>query len=110
MNFYPNLWNGIGGFLDDEKSLEEKIKEELSEETGIKENEIISIKRGEIFDLDDPTIGKTWIIHPALVEVSTDKIFLDWEAGEYRWINPDELKNFDVAAGFMKVARNFFSF
>lgn len=110
MKLYPGLWNGIGGFLDDEKSLDEKIKEELIEETGIKESEIISIKHGEVFDLDDPAIGKTWIIHPALMEVSTDKIVLDWEAEEYKWINPEELKNFDVAAGFMKVVKNFFSF
>jgi len=110
MKIYPNLWNGIGGFLDDEKSFEEKIKEELGEETGIKESEIISIKHGEIFDLDDPAIGKTWVIHPALVEVSTDAIVLDWEAEEYRWINPEEVKNFEVAAGFVRIVKNFFSF
>lgn len=107
MNIYPGLWNGIGGFLDDEKSLEEKIKEELNEETGINENEIISIKHGEIFDLDDPAIGKTWIIYPALVEVATDNIVLDWEAEEYRWVDYGELKNFEVTAGFGKVVKNF---
>ncbi len=110
IKLYPGLWNGIGGFLDDKKSLEGKIKEELEEETGIKENEIISIKAGEIFDLDDPAIGKTWIIHPAFVEVSTDMIVLDWEAEEYRWIDPDELKDFKAVAGFTKIVKNFFSF
>ncbi len=109
MNLYPELWNGIGGFLDDGKSLEEKVREELNEEAGIKESEIISIKHGEIFDLDDQAIGKTWIIHPALVEVSTDKIVLNWEAEEYRWISMDELKNFDVTAGFMKIVGDFFN-
>ncbi len=110
IKYYPNLWNGIGGFIDDEKSLEEKIMEELDEEAGIKENDIISIKHGQIFDMDDPSIGKTWIIHPALVEVSTDKITLDWEAEEYKWIDPSELGNMEIAAGFIKVAQNFFSF
>lgn len=110
MKYYPGAWNGIGGFLDDNKSIDEKIKEELAEETGIKENEIISIKHGTVFDLDDPAAGKTWIIHPALVEISTDKITLDWEAEEYKWIAPDELKNADVVTGFMKVAGNFFIF
>lgn len=110
MKIYPNLWNGIGGFLDDEKSLEEKIREELGEETGITENEIISIKYGEVFDLDDPSIGKTWVIHPALVEISTDKIVLDWEAEEYKWISPKEVENFEVAAGFARIVKSFFSF
>jgi len=110
MKFSPGLWNGIGGFLDDQKSLEEKVKEELDEEAGIKESEIISIKPGNIFDLDDTSSGKTWIIYPALVEISTDRVILNWEAEEYKWISPEELKNFDVAAGFMKVAENFFNF
>ncbi|HUX35769.1 MAG TPA: NUDIX domain-containing protein [Candidatus Paceibacterota bacterium] len=109
MKIYPNLWNGIGGFLDDEKSLEEKIKEELEEETGISGKEIISIRYGEVFDLDDSSIGKTWVIHPALVEISTDKIVLDWEAEEYRWIEPKEVLGSDVAAGFERVVGNFFN-
>ncbi len=107
MRIYPGRWNGIGGFLDDNKNLEEKVREELFEEIGIKENEIKSIKLGDIFDADDPTLGKTWIVHPVIAEVETEKIVLDWEAEEYKWINPGEVENFDVAPGFRKVVRNF---
>jgi 8-oxo-dGTP pyrophosphatase MutT (NUDIX family) len=35
LNFYPGYWNGISGFLDDQKSLKEKVLEELREELGI---------------------------------------------------------------------------
>lgn len=108
VNVYPGKWNGIGGYLDDKKNLEEKVKEELFEETGIGEGEIKSVKLGEIFDGDDPEIGKTWVIHPVLVEVETDKISLDWEAEEYRWIDPQEAENLDTTPGFKKIVKDFF--
>lgn len=34
MRLYPNFWNGISGFLDDRRSIEEKVKDELREELG----------------------------------------------------------------------------
>ena len=34
LNFYPGYWNGISGFLDDKRSLEEKARDELKEEAG----------------------------------------------------------------------------
>ncbi len=108
MKFYPGWWNCIGGFLDDDKSLEEKVKEEIKEEIGIEENDIISIKLGEIFDFDDPELRKTWIIHPVLAEVKTDKVILDWEAEDYRWVRPDELAGFEITPSFKKIIKSFF--
>lgn len=29
LNFYPGYWNGISGFLDDQRSLEQKVKDEV---------------------------------------------------------------------------------
>jgi len=108
LHLYPGKWNSIGGFLDDAKSLEEKVKEELSEELGIHEQDIASIRLGEIFDLDDPNYKKTWVIHPVLVEVKSDKIRLDWEAEEYKWVTLAEIKNFDTVFGFDKVVDKLF--
>lgn len=89
MRLYPGYWNGISGFLDDGKSLEEKVFEELGEEVGLIKENIVSIRRGQIFDKDEPDYGKTWIVHPILVEINTDRIKLDWEAQSYKWIKPD---------------------
>jgi len=108
MRLYPGKWNSIGGFLDDHKNLEEKVKEELNEELGIGAGDIISIKLGEIFDLDDPNYKKTWVIHPVLVEVKSDKVRLDWEAEEYKWVTLPEIKNFDTVFGFDKVVDKLF--
>lgn len=99
-NFYPEYWNGISGFLDDNKSLEEKIYEELIEELGISKEKILNYKLAEIFNKDEPEYKKTWIIHPVLVEVSTDKVELDWEAENYKWLSIDEIKKLKLLPGF----------
>ena len=103
LNFYPGYWNGISGFLDDRRGLEQKVKDELKEEVGISEDDIISIRLGQIFHQEEPEYNKIWIVHPVLVEVQNDKIKLDWEAQNHKWIRPDEAHNFDLLPGFDKV-------
>jgi 8-oxo-dGTP pyrophosphatase MutT (NUDIX family) len=103
MRLYPKYWNGISGFLDDGKSIEEKVKEELYEELGIGNDDVVSIRLGEIFDQEAPEYKKTWIVHPVLVVVKSDRIRLDWEATRYRWVMPDEVNNYKLLPDFDKV-------
>ena len=106
MNFYPSYWNGVSGFLDDNRSLEQKIFDELGEELGIKKEQVNRVKLAEIFDQDEPKYNKTWIVHPVLVEVNTDKITLDWEGRDFRWLTMDEIMKLDLLPGFDKVLEN----
>lgn len=108
LNFYPEYWNGISRFLDDSRNLEEKVKDELREELGVSEDKIVSIKLGEIFHQEEPEYKKTWIVHPVLVEVSTDEVKLDWEAQNYKWIKVEEAKDFKLLPGFDRVIETFF--
>lgn len=103
LNFYPEYWNGVSGFLDDQKSLKQKIQEELKEELGISKNKIEKIQLGEIFDQEEKKYKKTWIVHPILVEVVTDKIKLDWEAKNYRWVKLSEIRGLKLLPGFSEV-------
>jgi len=105
MRLYPGYWNGIGGFLDDGKTLAEKVKEELHEELGIKSKDIISLKFGRLFDLEEPKYKKVWLIYPVVARVKSDKIHLDWEAEAYCWIKPKEAKKFRLAPGFREVLK-----
>lgn len=100
VGFYEEYWNGISGFLDDKRSLEQKVKDEIKEETGIRGKDIKSIKLGEIFDQEAPEYKKTWIVHPVLAEVSTDKVKLDWEAENYKWVKLGETKSLKLLPGF----------
>ncbi|MDD5221349.1 MAG: NUDIX domain-containing protein [Candidatus Pacebacteria bacterium] len=103
LNFYPNYWNGISGFLDDKRSLKEKVIDEIKEELGLSKNKIDRIILGEIFDQEEIKYQKTWIVHPVLVKIKTDKIKLDWEAQSYRWLTIKEAKKLKLLPGFDKV-------
>jgi isopentenyldiphosphate isomerase len=104
-NFYPGYWNGISGFLDDSKTLEEKAREEIKEELGIGKKDIISLKPGSIFDQEEKKYKKIWITHPVLVKIKTNKIKLDWEAQDFCWVTAKEIKKIKLMPGFDKVLR-----
>jgi len=105
LNFYPGYWNGVSGFLDDQRSLDQKVFDELWEELGISKAKIKKIQLGEIFDQEEPKYKKTWIVHPVLVEVKTDKITLDWEARNYKWLTFEEVGELKLLPGFNEVLR-----
>lgn len=107
LRLYPGFWNGISGFLDDQKSLAEKVQEELVEELGLEPEQIISIKLGRIFHQEEPRYNKTWIVHPMLVKIKTDVVHLDWEAQKYRWVTLAEAKQMNLLPGFDRVLASF---
>jgi len=103
LNFYPNYWNGVSGFLDDKKSLVQKAEEELKEELGIAKKQIKSLTMGEIFHQEAPKYKKTWIVHPILVEMKSDKIKLNWETQDCKWTRLKDAKRMKLMPGFEKV-------
>lgn len=105
LNFYPGYWNGVSGFLDDQRSLNEKVADELREELGIPKIKIKKIRPGEIFHQEELKYKKTWIVHPVLVEVTTDKVKLNWEAENYKWIKPADAKKLRLLPGFDRVLK-----
>lgn len=108
MKFYPSYWNGVSGFLDDGRSILEKAKDELQEEVGIEEGRIVRMTEGKIFEQEELLYDRTWIVHPVLVEVATDKVTLDWEAQKYQWVTVPEARSFHLLPGFEKVLDAFF--
>ena len=97
VSFYQRKWNTVAGYIDELKPIQEKITEEISEETGVKKEDILSHKIGKSYTFTDPLVNKTWIVIPAIVELKIKpKIKLDWEHTEYKWIKPEDLKKFDI--------------
>ena len=96
---YREKWNTIAGYLDEVKPLKEKVLEELREEIGVIEKNILNIKYGGSYKLKDKKINKIWIVHPVLVELKDKpEIVLDWEHTEYKWIKPKDLNKYDTVA------------
>ena len=52
--------------LDDQKSIEEKMREELQEEVGIHSSEILSIQQGAIFHQEESVTTKPGLFIPFL--------------------------------------------
>lgn len=101
---YKGKWNSIGGYLDDSKSLDQKVKEELSEELNIEDDDIANIKIGSAYKFHDQAIDKIWHIFPVLAELKTKpKIKLDWEHTDFVWIDIDEIKNYDTVPKLLEV-------
>lgn len=105
VGFYPNYWNGISGFLDDDRTLKEKVIEELEKEIGIGLDQIESMQFGEIFHEPSLDYKKTWIVHPVLVELKTGKIKTNWEADEYKWVYLDKIDEYEILPGFKRVIK-----
>lgn len=100
---YQGLWNTVAGYLDEFVSVQEKTYRELQEELGITVDLIKQIKQGEPYEFNDKNINKTWIIFPVLAELNREPVIkLDWEHIEYQWIDPTDLKKFDIVPNLEK--------
>ncbi len=108
LRLYPHYWNGVSGFLDDSKRIEDKVYEELAEELGIAKQDVSSIKRGQVLLQEAPKYHKTWLVVPVLAEVKTENFQLNWEAQHAQWFTPSELKTLKLLPGFSEVYRQFF--
>jgi 8-oxo-dGTP pyrophosphatase MutT (NUDIX family) len=65
---------------------------EISEELGLKKEDMNLLKEGEVLFARDKDI--LWAIHPFLFEAKITEITLDWEHEEYKWIYPSEIENY----------------
>lgn len=93
LHFYPGYWNGLSGFLDDHKDIEDKVKEELWEELGITSDKVIFIKIAQPIYRDEKEYDKTWIVFPILVEVSTQELKTDFEHSGFKWFKINEISD-----------------
>jgi len=108
MRLYPNYWNGVSGFLDDSRSIEEKLKDELYEELGVAGKDVASIKIGRVLLQDAKEYKKTWLVVPVLAIITINTFTLDWEAQQAKWFKPEEVKKLNLLPGFNEVISQFF--
>lgn len=103
MRLYPNCWNGIAGFLDDDRSVEEKARQELREELGLGPEAIASIQQGPVLLQEAPEYGKTWLVVTMLARLSAPEFTLDWEAQGAQWFEPVKIAKLELLPGYEAV-------
>ena len=90
---YRGRWAGVSGYV--ETTPDEQALVEIREEVGLGGEDLIFIRKGEPLSVEDEKFNTKWIVHPYLFRIGDrDKIGINWEHKETRWIKPGEMINY----------------
>jgi len=98
------LWAGISGIIEKNEKPLKRAKIEIFEEVGITEEKITLVKAAEKMRVSSPQYeNHEWEIFPFLFETTNPIIKLNWENSEFKWINTEELENYELVPSLQKV-------
>lgn len=101
------LWAGISGIIEKNEAPLKRAKIEIFEEVGITEDVITLVRSAEKMKIDSPQYeNHEWEIFPFLFEAKNPTIKLNWENSEFKWINAEELENYETVPSLQKVLFN----
>lgn len=101
------LWAGVSGIIERNETPLERAKIEIFEEVGIEESNINLLKSADLIRIESPQYkNHEWEIFPFLFETTNTEIKLNWENSEFKWINPNELSNYETVPSLEKVLAN----
>ena len=101
------LWAGISGIIEKNEDPLKRAKIEICEEVGITEDMITLVRSSEEMRINSPQYeNHEWEIFPFLFEAKNPTIKLNWENSEFKWINVEELKNYETVPSLQKVLFN----
>ncbi len=95
---YRGRWAGVSGYM--ETGADEQALTEMAEETGLSPQDVRLIKKGRPLTIKDEKLGTKWVVHPYLFHTdSRDRIKIDWEHTEARWIKPTDITGYETVPG-----------
>jgi 8-oxo-dGTP pyrophosphatase MutT (NUDIX family) len=101
------LWSGVSGIIEKGETPINRAKIEIFEEIGIKEDKITLVKSIEKMKILSPQYeNHEWEIFSFLFETKETKIKLNWENSDFKWINKNELKNYQTVPSLDKILFN----
>ncbi len=101
------LWAGISGIIEKNEEPLKRARIEIFEEVGITEDMITLVRSAEEMRVNSPQYkNHEWEIFPFLFEAKNPIIKLNWENSEFKWINVEELENYDTVPSLQKVLFN----
>jgi len=101
------LWAGISGIIEKNEEPLKRAKIEIFEEVGITEDMITLVRSSEEMRINSPQYeDHEWEIFPFLFEAKNPTINLNWENSEFKWINVEELENYETVPSLQKVLFN----
>ena len=101
------LWSGVSGIIENNEEPLNRAKIEILEEIGIKKDKISLTKSVEKIKISSPQYeDHEWEVFSFLFETKETEIKLNWENSEFRWINVNELENYETVPNLDKILFN----
>jgi len=99
------LWAGVSGIIEKNDTTPlDRAKIEIFEETGITEKEIELLKSIEQIKIESAQYrNHEWNVFPFLFKAKNPEIKLNWENSEFKWIEPNEIKNYKTVPDLEKI-------
>ena len=94
---YRGRWAGISGYIEEGNTPYQQALEEIMEEVGLDAGDIELTKEGRPLEIVDEKMGRKWVVHPYRFRViRPEKIKIDWEHTEMRWIDPADIVKYET--------------
>jgi len=101
------LWAGVSGIIEQGETPLVRAKIEIFEEVGLEEKHIKLLKSSEQIKVESPQYrNHQWEIFPFLFETKNTKIKLNWENSDFKWINVDQIKEFEIVPNLEEILLN----
>ncbi len=100
---YPNKWFVVGAApLSAEENFKEIALREIKDELGV-EGKIV--REGPKYNLE--TNDSNWTVVTFLAKISDNDIILNKEHTEYKWINPNEVRQYETVPNTVEIVNYF---
>lgn len=97
---YEQKWAGISGYIEKDQTALDQAWQEIEEEANLLQGDLVLLKEGLPLEVVDEKLNRIWVVHPFQFDITDpDKIQIDWEHSEFKWIYPHEIKNHDCVPG-----------
>ena len=94
---YRGRWAGISGYLEEGNTPYQQALQEINEEMGLDKGDIELAKEGKPLEVVDEKMERKWVVHPYRFRVMRpQKIEIDWEHTEMRWIAPGDIGEYET--------------
>ncbi|MFM7795214.1 MAG: NUDIX domain-containing protein [Candidatus Nitrosotenuis sp.] len=101
------LWGAVSGIIEGQEEPLERAKIEIFEEIGATSDSIELLKAGKDMMVSSPQYpDHQWQVFPFLFKKNTTEVLLNWENSSYRWINPNEINQYETVPNLNQVLLN----
>jgi translation initiation factor 2B subunit (eIF-2B alpha/beta/delta family)/isopentenyldiphosphate isomerase len=104
---YPGLWAGVSGYVEgDPDATDPDARRELSEETGLADEDLRLVRAGDPLTVHDSDGGPDdWVVHPYLFETTTREVTTNEEIAAVEWVQPTAIRDRETVPGLWDVYR-----